>query len=524
MNELNKTQAEVAELRSSLKTKAQEFSSKSPVFKQNYEAALRSGMKTEDAFSKAHTAARDQLQSQKNDSNQVKTSSSTGGSSGGGKTIPCPACNGLLIENEYKQKEETYEGYAGAAGFAARIPLIGPLIPKITSRRSLFEKGCPTCGGSGFLPDKTDQSAQAQQAAKVAEIESKEILELEASLGPLGGNRHTIVVGDDMLEIGIGFNDSQSYKIVKDGNIAPAGGKIEKKAALPYYRKTTAVVGTNPLATPGGHYQIKCSNKFSVFAGAQGIDISSTGPVVIRGGITKFIGPEITIGSNTGHVTLEGDHLQMTGKSIALTPDPGGSGQVTVQGTLHASSNMVIDGGAHIDGDLSFISATCPGRIERSRVGSSTDQTTGPAQWSVTTTMNGLQDFIRKLTLNLADPTAIMISPRGIQNLQQEAISLLKKAIPLETQPTGFCVISYGSSSGVHPIYNYPHHHTLADGVHAHDTLVPNVKLVNTSTDVRGKAKAKESLAPAGINEPKGNIFEKIGQSIMGLLTIRLTP
>jgi hypothetical protein len=429
-----------------------------------------------------------------------------------------------VIENEYKQKEETFEGFAGIAGFAARIPLIGQLIPKVTNKKALFDKECPTCGGDGVLEDKADQTKQVQQAAKIAETEAKEILELEATLGPLGGNRHTIVVGDDMLEVGLGFNDSKSYKIVNEGQISPAGGKIESKATLPYYRKTPAVVGTNPLSIPGGHYHIKCGNKFSVFAGAQGVDINSVGPVVIQGGITKFIGPEITIGSSTGHVCMEGDHIQMTGKSIALTPDPGGSGQVTVQGTFHSAGNMVVGGGAHVDGDLSFNSATCPGRIERTRVGSGTDQTTGPAQWSTNAVTNGLKDYIRKLTLNLADPTSLMLSPRGMQNIQQETISLLKKAIPLETQPTGFCVVTYGSSAGVHPIFNYPHHHSLADGAHSHDSFVPNIKLVRTSNELRKGAKAKENLAPVGISEPNSNIFQKIGQGILGLLTIRVTP
>jgi hypothetical protein len=228
----------------------------------------------------------------------------------------------------------------------------------------------------------------------------------------------------------------------------------------------------------------------------------------------------------------------MTGKSIALTPDPGGSGQVTVQGTFHTAGNIVAGGGAHFDGDLSFVSATCPGRIERSRVGSGSDQSTGPAQWSTNAATNGLKDFLRKLTLNLADPTSIMLSPRGMQNLQQEAIALLKKSIPLETQPTGLimmgqCIVTGTGNLGAPvvctnvtpiPIYNFPHHHSLADGAHSHDSFVPNVKLVRTSEELRKGAKTKENLAPVGISEPGGNIFQKMGQSILGLLGTRLTP
>jgi hypothetical protein len=126
--------------------------------------------------------------------------------------------------------------------------------------------------------------------------------------------------------------------------------------------------------------------------------------------------------------------------------------------------------------------------------------------------------------VNIADPTSIMLSPRGQQNLQLETMALLKKAIPIELQPTGLCIITYGSSAGVHPIFNYPHHHTLADSAHGHDSFVPNVKLVNTSEEVRKRSKTKENLAPVGISEPSTNIFQKIGQSILAVLSTRVSP
>lgn len=448
------------------------------------------------------------------------------------KKAECPTCSGKALANEYKQKEETLEALTGNTGFAARIPLFTGLFGGVKSKKSLFDSSCPTCNGKGTVEDKADQTNNLKKVEKLAKAQSKEILELEAKLGPLGGNRHQLIVGDDMLEIGLGFNDSQSYKVINDGQIAPSGGKIESKATLPVYRKSAAVVGTNPLATPGGHYHIKCSNQFSVFAGAQGINLTSVGPVTIKGGITQIIGPEITIGSSVGPVSIEGEHLQLTGKSIALTPDSAGSGQVTIQGTMHTSGNAVIGGGAHVDGDLSFNSATCPGRIERSRVGSDPNQVTGPAQWSTTSASNALIDFIRKTALQLADPTSVLLTPRGMKNLQQEAQGLAKKALPIEMQPTGIilpgqCVVvgPMGTSTNPAPIplYNFPHHHSLADGAHSHDSFVPNIRLMNSSDDVRKNAKQKETIAPAGISEPGGNLFSKLG-GIVSVLSQRISP
>ena len=464
------------------------------------------------------------------------------------KQIPCPTCSGKVTTNNYKQKEETQEGFTGITGFAARTAL-GLAKNGPAKVASLFDKKCPTCGGKGSLPDKTDLSKQQKAAAQVAESESESILKLEASLGPVGGNRHQVVVGDDMLEVGLGMNDSKSYKIVKDGQVAPNGGNIEAKGTVPVYRKSSSVVGTNPLATPGGHYHIKCSNKFSVFAGAQGVDITSIGPVVIKGGITQITGPEVTIGSSAGQVTIEGEHLQLSGKSISITPDGGGSGQVAIQGTLHTSGNAVIGGGLHVDGDVSFTGSTCAGKLDRTRVSSDPNQSTGPAQWQTKAASNAVKDFIRKIVVQIADPTSVLLSPRGMQNLQQEAISLVKKALPIEPVVTGWIVpgtqmifsirgagqvVNEGGANGtinlttatatvLSPINlsDFPHHHILHDSAHSHDMFVPNIKLVNTSEEVRKNAKTKETIAPVGITTDKSTLFSKLG-GILGILSKRI--
>ena len=457
------------------------------------------------------------------------------------KKIPCPTCTGKVTTNNYKQKEETQEGFTGITGFAARTAL-GLAKNGPAKVASLFDKKCPTCGGKGSLPDKTDLSKQQKAAAKVAESESESILKLEASLGPVGGNRHQVVVGDDMLEVGLGMNDSKSYKVIKDGQVAPIGGKIEAKGTVPVYRKSSSVVGTNPLAIPGGHYHIKCSNKFSVFAGAQGVDITSIGPVVIKGGITQITGPEVTIGSSAGQVTIEGEHLQLSGKSIAITPDAGGDGQVAIQGTLHTTGNIVVGGGLHIDGDVSFTGSTCAGKLDRTRVGSDPNQTTGPAQWKGKAASSALKDFVRKIVVQIADPTSVMLSPRGMQNLQQEAVSLIKKALPIEPVVTGWIVPGTkvklfgsfpcnesGPAYGVMEAYvvenvnlrNFPHHHILHDGSHSHDMFVPNIKLVNTSEEVRKNAKTKETIAPVGITTDKSKLFSKLG-GILSILSKRV--
>jgi hypothetical protein len=199
----------------------------------------------------------------------------------------------------------------------------------------------------------------------------------------------------------------------------------------------------------------------------------------------------------------------------------------------------------HIDGDVSLNGATCTGKIDRTRVSSDPNQVTGPAQWRFAALSNAIKDFKRKLATQIADPTSVLLSPRGMQNLKLEAKALVKKALPYEDVVTGwiipgtrvslvgsvpccYCGTAFGQIDAVvsRPIdlRNFPHHHTLADSAHSHDMFVPNIKLVKTSEEVRKDAKAKENIAPVAIKNDKSNLFSKIGSSILSLLTRRVAP
>lgn len=470
-----------------------------------------------------------------------------------GRTIPCPDCTGKQYVNIFKKNTKDLSALFGSVGSSLRLVLENAQILSKSSNRmkdkkSLFKKGCPTCGGKGTIEDKTDQRQQAQAAGQKAQQLQREITELEAELGGAGpgGNRHTLVVGDDMLEVGLGYNDSPSYKVVKDGSLDPGGAQIEEEAVMKVSTKTNAVVGTNPLATPGGHYTIKCSNKFTVRAGAQGIELNTEGPLIIRSGQTQLVGPEVTIGSSVGRVAIEGKATSIGGDSISLNPGTGGKGQVSCTGTFTTVGNMIAQGGAHFEGDVSCISMTMPGKMERTKHSSQDTQTSGAAAWREEAAKQGLQDFVRKTTIQAGDPAGLPITPRGQQNFAADQKNLLKKSLPVEPVPTGIiqigtpitlqgsCPCGYsgtaagqitGTTTALIPLYNFPHHHTLSDGVHAHDDMKPNIKMTTGCKSVRATAKAKEAPAPvmANTSDPGANIFTQAFALIQAVVAKRIT-
>jgi hypothetical protein len=440
-------------------------------------------------------------------------------------TIPCPTCDGgkkKTLENKAGKK------YIDLTAFFPRAPLairsvVGGIDDFINGTihavdvTSLFKKGkCPTCEGKNKVKDSSGQSGiNAKKAAQHLDSKKDEIMKHEANAGaPSGcGNRYSIIAGHDCLEVGLGMNNATSYRVDPEGTQAP-GYHGTDVAQVTVNKKSPAVYGTNPPSTPGGHYVIKCSNKFTAFSGAQGIELVTHGPVNIAGGITKITGPEVTIGSQSGPVTVSGHHLQLTGKTLALNATDGDS-QVVVQGTLGVASNMVVGGGAHVEGDLSFISASAPSTIKRTKFSGPPDMNSGMAAWggiAVKAISKHIENMQRDVAIWATDPSLSLASPKGQQKLNDHMKHLSYLCNPYEQEPTGWIipgttwsVLIDGYPATIEAVgpcdlNNFPHQHQLPDMFHTHEFEAPNIKLLDDAKSVRENSSAKKEKIPATAN------------------------
>ena len=283
------------------------------------------------------------------------------------RQVTCPFCTGKVLAKTGGR------AFAVISGFLQRsfnIKISTSLLTYLkerlpVSKRSIFKSGCAACEGKGVIPDPSDDRAKYAQVKANAESYSQEILELENKLAPACGNRYTVIQGSDLLEVGLGMNNAPSYRIVKDGSIRNKGiidpSKTNVRRAgpqIPEGGKCNHVQGINSLASPGGHYMIKCSNKFSVVTGAQGVEITTGGPITISGGITRITGPEILLGTQTGRLSLQGDVVDIAGKSIEIAPT---DGHLFVKGTISNTGNIITGGHNHSE-SISFVKGECIGK------------------------------------------------------------------------------------------------------------------------------------------------------------------
>ena len=407
--------------------------------------------------------------------------------------ITCPFCTGTVLPKLAARPFLSLNGLL-QRNFGIKIPstafstlLQMAPIPK----KLLFLQSCIACGGSGKLKDPSDDSDKHKQVADLAKQHQAEIEKNEALA--TGCNRYTIIQGSDLLEVGIGMNTTPSYRVdegksIRNARLADPSEVDTSKGGpqAPIGAASNHVQGTNPLASPGGVYVIKCSNKFSVLAGAQGVDITTGGPVNIHGGITSIIGPEVTIGSSTGRLLLEGETVVVNGKSIEVAPS---DGHLFVRGTISNTGNIVTGGHIHAE-SMSVVKMDCTSRNETTTISGPGNLMTGPAFWGTTGLVGSLLDLSSNVTQQVSNPdfATQLTSIRGALAMSDSMINMAYTAIPFELKPSGF--------AGIVPVYLFPHVHALPDLRHTHEVKVPDFDHSDTADALRNKQAGVTGSAP----------------------------
>jgi hypothetical protein len=424
------------------------------------------------------------------------------------RKIPCPYCKGQVLATQNGRGTSSQALFPRLQNFLTSIgDLMSALLggQKTISRKEAIGGKCKTCGGSGQIEDVTDTSKEDQAAAKFLQSKSERILELEKKLGSSpGGSMIERIAGAKITVVGRTLNNAKSVTVHKGKATHPTSNVVAKGTPTtvgPEKDKGTNVVTGNnvPGNTGGGIYYIQCGNKFKLTTGAQGIEMTSHGPISIDGSQIRLTGAEVTVGANSGPTIIEGDHLQLNGQSIALTPK-GPAGEVVIQGSASCSGNLRA-GGAYIE-NLYTASLTCPEHQVSSKVAAgTTDLISGPAKWSSVTGVFprlATQNLIKWITdsttdINLAG-TMIPLNPRSVMKTNDNFINLLYSMFPAELTPTGFiptglCVVvgtmGVSTNPAPIPIFNFPHSHALPDSPHTHDVTVPAISHAgNSSADV----------------------------------------
>jgi len=269
------------------------------------------------------------------------------------RKIPCNYCKGEVLATQNGRATSSAPLFPRLQNL---LTAISDLLTALTGgqktipRKEALGGKCKTCGGSGQIEDPTDTSEQDKKAAEFLKSKAKDIKDNELKLGNSpGGSMLERVAGAKVTIVGRTLNTAKSVTI-HEGKAASPTAQVVKKAGPttegPEKGKGTNIItGNNPPAnTGGGMYYIQCGNKFKMTTGAQGIEMSSYGPISIDGTQVRITGSEVVVGGSGGPTVIGGDHLQMNCKSMAITPS-GQAGEVVIQGSASCSGNLKAGGG-----------------------------------------------------------------------------------------------------------------------------------------------------------------------------------
>lgn len=239
---------------------------------------------------------------------------------------------------------------------------------------------CMTCWGKLLSPSTQDGRWSTEEGKqdiiqKREEIQ-KRIYEYETKLGqnkcPNGGNTIRTIAKNFIQNIGLVFNDFESFRRDPNGKLVPCGVKIDPMGTTIYtqYRESALVENVDIEKFPGGSYELNICDGWTATVGSNGIEFKTTGPLNLFGPIVNIAGEQVAIGSR-GDLTIEGQRVDLTADVLTLRPkklkrttetgaETQEEQQLLIDGNLNVNLNAIVRGGAHIEGELSVQHITAP--------------------------------------------------------------------------------------------------------------------------------------------------------------------
>jgi len=224
---------------------------------------------------------------------------------------------------------------------------------------------CPVCGGTGlstssmggnWTPDPAKQQLAALIQSKVTNLSKA-----EADLG-LGGHEIVDITKHKIETIGLVMNDFGSIRVDSEGKMYNSIVYVGPEGVFEEQTPSPLIEYVHVDDLPGGNYSLNVCNRYNLQVGAGGISMKSFGPIQIGGTIVNMSGEQLNLASSN-EVNIDG------GKRLTLTSDimvfkQRQMGQVLVDSSLGVSRNLIVGGGAHIEGELTVNHITAPVEIQ----------------------------------------------------------------------------------------------------------------------------------------------------------------
>jgi hypothetical protein len=292
---------------------------------------------------------------------------------------PCPLCSEVSLKDQIWDNAYTFKSVIQNAAYTSDTPsfeflfgvqstyanTVSDLIDPGGPARFLGKSPCPVCGGSGKSPSSRDgdwdvETDKEKHVIDNLQTKIQKIIDTEKKLG-LGGSEIVNITKHKIENIGLIYNDFPSVRIDEVGKIENYQVQSFDKGVVTTKKESALLEYVHQDDFPGGDYTQNIGNKWNVLVGSGGVSIKSTGGVDIGGTITNIAGQQVNISSEY-EINMSSKRIDIAADMLTLRNKH--SKQVLVDSNLGVSQNVVIQGGAHVEGELSVHHVSAPVEVQ----------------------------------------------------------------------------------------------------------------------------------------------------------------
>lgn len=210
---------------------------------------------------------------------------------------------------------------------------------------------------------KWEPDTEYNNINQLESAQAQKMIEYETKFGT-GGDDITEITRHKFDIIGAAFNDSPCIRVDSIGRINFNEVLISSKGAFAS-RKPSPLVErvSNDGKFPCGNYTLTVGNNFSVVAGSGGIQMQTLGCIDVAGQQIVIAGANELLMSSSGDIKIASDSkFEVTADIIAFRQKDGK--QIGIDGSLGIKNNLIVAGGAYIEGELCVNHVTAPVEIQ----------------------------------------------------------------------------------------------------------------------------------------------------------------
>lgn len=175
--------------------------------------------------------------------------------------------------------------------------------------------------------------------------------------------------GDDILftkrhkveNIGATFNDYPSVRVDEIGRLQSTEVGVSEDRVFKHHDYVRHVEEVeNESNFPCGNYTLAVGNRYNVLVGSGGVQIKTSGSISLNGSYVKVTGIKIDMAADAGISIGSESHVDIYAKKIQFRSER----QVYVDGSFGVLKNIIVGGGAFIEGELYVNHITAPVEVQ----------------------------------------------------------------------------------------------------------------------------------------------------------------